>query len=138
MKQFLVSAGIKMGISLVVSAALKAVIEEGDSKSQLIANAIMGIGACVAGCIVTDKIVEKLYEDEQQSNKNLREILDSYFIKRRIKMTGWILFTAVISLVIGIVLGWILCTWALANYIIRNGTLLKKEEKDGGLQKART
>ena len=53
-------------------------------------------------------------------------------------MTGWILFTAVISLVIGIVLGWILCTWALANYIIRNGTLLKKEEKDGGLQKART
>jgi len=64
MKQFLVSTGIKMGISLVVSAALKAVIEEGDSKSQLIAYAIMGIGACVAGCIVTDKIVEKLYEDD--------------------------------------------------------------------------
>ena len=129
MKQFLVSTGIKMGISLVVSAALKAVIEEGDSKSQLIAYAIMGIGACVAGCIVTDKIVEKLYEDEQQSNKSLREILDSYFIKRRIKMTGWILFTAVISLVIGIVLGWFLCTWGLANYIVRNN-ILKKEENE--------
>ena len=49
-------------------------------------------------------------------------------------MTGWILFTAVISLVIGIVLGWILCTWALANYIIRNGTLLKKEENESTKQ----
>ena len=131
MKQFLVSTGIKMGISLVVSAALKAVIEEGDSKSQLIAYAIMGIGAGVAGCIVTDKIVEKLYEDEQQSNKSLREILDSYFIKRRTKMTGWILFTAVISLVIGIVLGWFFCIWALANHIARNGNgILKKEENE--------
>ena len=44
-------------------------------------------------------------------------------------MTGWILFTAVISLVIGIVFGWILCTWALANYIVRNG-FLKKEENE--------
>lgn len=44
-------------------------------------------------------------------------------------MTGWILFTAVISLVIGIVLGWILCTWALGNYIVRNG-ILKKEENE--------
>ena len=44
-------------------------------------------------------------------------------------MTGWILFTAVISLVIGIVLGWILCTWGLANYIVRNG-ILKKEENE--------
>ena len=44
-------------------------------------------------------------------------------------MTGWILFTAVISLVIGIVLGWILCTWALANYIVRDG-ILKKEENE--------
>ena len=65
MKQFLVSTGIKMGISLVLGTAVRAVIEEGDSKSQLIAYAIMGFGACVAGCIVTDKIVEKLYEDEQ-------------------------------------------------------------------------
>lgn len=44
-------------------------------------------------------------------------------------MTGWILFTVVISLVIGIVLGWILCTWALANYIVRND-ILKKEENE--------
>ena len=65
LKQVLVSTGIKMGIALTLKAVLKAVIEEGDSKSQLIAYAIMGIGACVAGCIVTDKIVEKLYEDEQ-------------------------------------------------------------------------
>ena len=64
MKQFLVSTGIKMGISLTLQAVLKAVIEEGDSKSQLIAYAIMGIGACVAGYIVTDKFIEKLYEDE--------------------------------------------------------------------------
>ena len=47
-------------------------------------------------------------------------------------MTGWILFTAVISLVIGIVFGWFFCIWALANYIVRND-ILKKEEKDGGL-----
>lgn len=52
-------------------------------------------------------------------------------------MTGWILFTAVICLVTGIVLGWALCTLTLANYIVRDGALLKKEEKDGGLQKAR-
>ena len=44
-------------------------------------------------------------------------------------MTGWILFTAVISLVIGIVLGWFLCTWGLANYIVRNN-ILKKEENE--------
>ena len=44
-------------------------------------------------------------------------------------MTGWILFTAVICLVIGIVLGWALCTWTLANYIVRNG-ILKKEENE--------
>ena len=47
-------------------------------------------------------------------------------------MTGWILFTAVISLIIGIVLGWILCIWALSNYIVRNGFLKenKKEENE--------
>ena len=44
-------------------------------------------------------------------------------------MTGWLLFTAVIFLVIGIVLGWILCTWALSNYIVSNG-ILKKEENE--------
>jgi len=64
LKHVLVSTGIKMGISLTVEAVLKTVIEEGDSKSQLIAYAIMGIGACVAGCMVTDKFIEKLYEDE--------------------------------------------------------------------------
>jgi len=63
MKQFLVSTGIKAGIVLVLSAALKGV-EESDSKCQLIACAVMGFGACVAGCVVTDKFVEKLYEDE--------------------------------------------------------------------------
>lgn len=41
-------------------------------------------------------------------------------------MTGWILFTAVISLVIGIVLGWILCAWAL----VRNGFLKEKNKKE--------
>ena len=43
-------------------------------------------------------------------------------------MTGWILFTAVISLVIGIVLGWFFCIWSLANYAARN--ILKKEENE--------
>ena len=44
-------------------------------------------------------------------------------------MTGWILFTAVISLVIGIVLGWFFCIWALATHAVRNG-ILKKEENE--------
>ena len=45
-------------------------------------------------------------------------------------MTGWILFTAVISLVIGIVFGWFFCIWALANHIARNGNgILKKGGK---------
>lgn len=65
MKQFLVSSGIKAGILLVIKAALNAVIEEGDSKCQIIAYAVTGIGAYVAGCVATDKFVEKLYEDEQ-------------------------------------------------------------------------
>ena len=64
LKHVLVSTGIKMGISLTVRAVLKTVIEEGDSKGQLIAYVIMGAGACVAGYMVTDKLIGKLYEDE--------------------------------------------------------------------------
>ena len=133
MKELMLSVGIKAGIALVLTAAVKCVVEESDSTAIKVVYAVSAVGAYLAGSDVADKILSELYDkynQKRQSNKSLREILDSYFIKRRIKMTGWILFTAVISLVIGIVLGWILCTWALANYIIRNGTLLKKEENE--------
>lgn len=43
-------------------------------------------------------------------------------------MKGWLLFTAVISLVIGIVLGWNLCTWALTLY--RQKCFLKENKKE--------
>ena len=44
-------------------------------------------------------------------------------------MTGWILFLSLFSFMFGIVLGWFLCIWALANHIVRNG-ILKKEENE--------
>ena len=45
-------------------------------------------------------------------------------------MTGWILFTAVISLVIGIVLGWILCTWGACRLYCQEWYFKKKEENE--------
>lgn len=64
MKQFLLSFGIKSGISLVLSAALKGVVEESDSTAVKVVYSVMCVGAYFAGCVVTDKILNKLYEEE--------------------------------------------------------------------------
>ena len=137
-KKNIVNYGLKVSVVLGVIGAISSIPKENKVVDKVI---LVAVTALVGGAqyIIADEMVKVLFDEQNNiKSKSLREILDSYSIKRRIKMTGWILFTAVISLVIGIVLGWILCTWALANYIIRNGTLLKKEEKDGGLQKAKT
>jgi len=65
MKELMLSVGIKSGIALVLSAAVKCVVEESDSTATRVVYSVMSIGACVAGCMVTDKIIEKLYKDEQ-------------------------------------------------------------------------
>ena len=64
MKQLLLSFGIKSGISLVLSAALKSVVEESDSTATKVVYSVACIGAYVAGSVVTDKILNKLYEEE--------------------------------------------------------------------------
>ena len=64
-KCLLLSLGITSGISLILSAAVKNVIEESDSTAMKAVYSVMSIGAYFAGSVVTDKIIKKLYEDEQ-------------------------------------------------------------------------
>ena len=65
MKELMLSLGIKSGMALVLSAAVKCVVEESDSTSARVVYSVMSIGAYFPGCVVTDKIIEKLYKDEQ-------------------------------------------------------------------------
>ena len=50
-------------------------------------------------------------------------------------MTGWILFTEVTSLIIGIILGWGGCTLALTDYFAKKKEEEKKEEENDKVNK---
>ena len=62
MKKLMLSVGIKSGIALVLSAAVKCVVEESDLTAIKVMYAVSGIGAYFAGCVVTDKILSELYD----------------------------------------------------------------------------
>ena len=62
MKELMLSLGIKSGIYLVLNAAVKCVVEESDSTAIKVAYAVSGIGAYLAGRVVTDKILSELYD----------------------------------------------------------------------------
>ena len=62
MKELMLSVGIKAGIALVLTAAVKCVVEESDSTAIKVVYAVSAVGAYLAGCDVADKILSELYD----------------------------------------------------------------------------
>ena len=56
----LLSLGVKFGIALTLKSVGESLIKEGDSKGMVIATACM---AYIAGCFITDDVLEKLYQE---------------------------------------------------------------------------
>lgn len=60
----LLSLGVKFGIALTLRSVAESLIKEGDSKGMVIGIACMAGAAYVAGCVITDDVLEKLYQED--------------------------------------------------------------------------
>ena len=63
-KSSLLSLGVKFGIALTLRSVAESLIEEGDPKGRVIGIACMAGVAYIAGCVITDDVLEKLYQED--------------------------------------------------------------------------
>ena len=60
----LLSLGVKCGMSLALRSVAESLIKEADSKVTVIGIACMVGVAYIAGCVITDDVLEKLYQED--------------------------------------------------------------------------
>ena len=62
-KVSLLSLGVKLGIALTLRSVAESLIKEGDSKGMVVGIACMAGAVYIAGCVITDDVLEKLYQE---------------------------------------------------------------------------
>ena len=60
----LLSLGVKFGIALTLRSVAESLIKEGDSKGMVVGIACIAGAAYIAGCVITDDVLEKLYQED--------------------------------------------------------------------------
>ena len=63
-KVSLLSLGVKLGIALTLRSVAESLIKEGDSKGMVVGIACIAGAAYIAGCVITDDVLEKLYQED--------------------------------------------------------------------------